>query len=87
MKGLQLAFGWIGIATALGTSLYMLFNKTKESADEATESYNALKESVTDTSYNISQLESLNEEYKSGNKTQEELLEIRKNERYNAFNH
>ncbi|MBX4147499.1 transglycosylase SLT domain-containing protein [Paenibacillus lautus] len=77
MKGLQLAFGWIGIATALGTSLYMLFNKTKESADEATESYNKLKESITDTSYNISQLESLNEEYKSGNKTQEELLEIR----------
>ncbi|MBT2759836.1 transglycosylase SLT domain-containing protein [Paenibacillus sp. ISL-20] len=77
MKGLQLAFGWIGIATALGTSLYALFSKTKESADEATESYNTLKESITDTSYNVSQLESLNEEYKSGNKTQEELLEIR----------
>lgn len=77
LTGMQRALGIFGLLVSVGSLIYSVFSQTKSSVDQTTESVENLKESITDTSYSISQLESLNEQYKSGNKSQEELLSIR----------
>ncbi|MFI2856783.1 transglycosylase SLT domain-containing protein [Paenibacillus sp. JSM ZJ436] len=76
MTVLQKAMGWVGIAITAGSLLYTFFNQSKNSADEAAQSIDNLKNTVTEATYNISQLESLNEQLKDTSKSQEEQLAI-----------
>ncbi|GAE05279.1 hypothetical protein JCM10914_1375 [Paenibacillus sp. JCM 10914] len=77
LTGMQRALGVIGLVLSAGSMIYSLFNQVSNSASKSTEEFENLNQSVTESALNIAQLQSLNEQYKAGNQSQEELLSIR----------
>ncbi|MGY5342936.1 phage tail tape measure protein [Paenibacillus glucanolyticus] len=77
LTGMQRALGIFGILMSVGSLIYSIFNQISNSASQSTEEFDNLKQSVENSTQNIAQLQGLNEQYKAGNKSQEELLSIR----------
>ncbi|MGG3505007.1 phage tail tape measure protein [Paenibacillus lautus] len=77
LTGMQRALGIFGILMTVGSLIYSVFNQISSSASKSSEEFENLKQSIENSTQSIAQLQGLNEQYKAGNKSQEELLAIR----------
>ncbi|OIB04563.1 phage tail tape measure protein [Paenibacillus sp. LC231] len=77
LTGMQRALGIFGILMTVGSLIYSVFNQISSSASKSSEEFENLKQSIENSVQNIVELQGLNEQYKEGNKSQEELLSIR----------
>ncbi|MFB4327360.1 phage tail tape measure protein [Paenibacillus sp. CR_12] len=77
LTGMQRALGIFGVLMSVGSLIYSIFNQISNSASKSSEEFDNLKQNIEESTQNITQLQGLNEQYKAGNKSQEELLSIR----------